>query len=190
MFYVKKDKDATLDEIKSSFKSLSNALFFCFQKNVVILLDEYDKPFNNMLKSNLFSETDFEKTLTLVRDLMRITFQENKYLYKGLLNGLFTISKDEIFSDFNNLAVFSFSDKQFAPYFCFNEHEIDYLFQAYNIEKCIGLQAKDWYGGYRVAGSDMQLYHPWSIVVFLSQKKLSNYWTRSIQFFDNILKKQ
>ena len=179
MFYEQIGNYATTEDIQSSFVYLTKALFFFFKKKVIILMDEYDAPINSLLESNSFTEEDFEKTVSLLRGLMSETFKSNKLLFKGLINGILTMAKNSLLSDFNNTATFTFADNEFAGYYSFNENDINNLFKAYNINDILGLEAKQWYGGYRIVGSEMTFYNPWSIIMFLSKKRISDYMENS-----------
>lgn len=96
-------------------------------------------------------------------------------MQRALITGITRVSKESIFSDFNNPEVITTTSDKYASYFGFTEQEV---FQA--LEE-MGLEqekegVKRWYDGFTF-GSVTGMYNPWSVVSFIaSGKKYKTYW--------------
>ena len=84
----------------NALKMLSLYLSRYYQKNVIILLDEYDTPLQEAYISGYWQEA-----VEFIRSLFNSTFKTNPYLERALMTGITRISKESIFSDLNNLTV-------------------------------------------------------------------------------------
>lgn len=91
----------------------------------------------------------------------------------GGLTGIIRVIKAGIFSDLNNLKVYSILNKEYSEFFGFTENEVIEALKYFNIEYEFP-EVKSWYDGYRFGNSE--LYNPWSILNFLQSKELEPYW--------------
>jgi hypothetical protein len=175
--YHKLGQDASEVHIISSLFFLSEMLHNHYKTEVYIMLDEYDAPTNSFLL-NLMPEKDEVQAMTLMRSLMGITFKGNTHLKKTLITGVSRIAKSSFLSGVNNLAEYSFLDGYFAQYYGFTEEEVQNLFNKSNISNEMQLEAKEWYNGYQTK-SNLLLFNPWSIILFLNNGIIQNYWLES-----------
>ena len=102
------DVDATL-----AINQLSEYLSRYYDKKVIILLDEYDTPFQEAYVHGYWRElVDF------TRSLFNATFKTNPYLARALMTGITRVSiasceaLESIFSDLNNLDCFGFTEEE------------------------------------------------------------------------------
>jgi hypothetical protein len=184
-------QEATEIDSINSFKFLSELLYIHFNKRVFILMDEYDTPINSILQNEQFPKEDIDKTLMLFRSIMGRTFKGNEYLEKGLITGVFRIAKASFFSDLNNIHEYNCWNNEFAAYYGFTEDDVKYLFEEHKIDPVDQEKAFKWYDGYRASiDPDLKIFNPWSIVTFLKNKKIGNYWeeTGNIDFIKNLFK--
>ena len=105
----------------------------------------------------------------------------NPYLKMGIMTGIIRVIKTGIFSDLNNLRVYSILNRQYSDFFGFTQSEVENALKYFSIENEIP-EVKSWYDGYKFGDSDV--YNPWSILNFLTDKKLIPYW---IDTSDNFL---
>ena len=93
------------------------------------------------------------------------------------MTGITRVSKESIFSDLNHLVVVSTTSNRYASSFGFTEDEV---FAA--LDECgLGTEkakVKEWYDGFTF-GTYTDIYNPWSVLNFLSQKQYSPYWVNS-----------
>lgn len=141
-----------------------------YQKEVIVLLDEYDTP---MQESWLAGS--WEEAVGFFRSFFNATFKTNPHLYRGMITGITRISRESIFSDLNNLEVVTTTSDKYAQYFGFTEKEV---FGALD-EMGLGTEkqgVKQWYDGFTF-GSVSDIYNPWSIMLFISKKgQYDTYW--------------
>ena len=97
------------------------------------------------------------------------------------MTGIIRVIKAGIFSDLNNLRVYSILNRQYSDFFGFTQSKVKNALKYFSIENEIP-EVKSWYDGYKFGDSDV--YNPWSILNFLTDKKLIPYW---IDTSDNFL---
>lgn len=88
-------------------------------KEVIIILDEYDTPMQESWISGYW-----DKAAIFFSSFFNSTFKTNPYLYKGLITGITRISKESVFSGLNNLDVITTTSDEYATSFGFTEEEV------------------------------------------------------------------
>ncbi len=98
------------------------------------------------------------------------------------------IAKESIFSEMNNVGVFTILDPFFADKFGFTQTEVQDLLQYFNLEQQ-SENIKDWYDGYQF-GNTTQIYNPWSIMNYVSRNSegFKTYWVNTGT--DSLIKKE
>jgi hypothetical protein len=148
-----------------------------YDKDVIIILDEYDTPMQEAWLSGYWDEA-----VTFFKGFFNSTFKTNPYLCRGLITGITRISNvslrepsESIFSDLNNLKVITTTSGQYATAFGFTEKEV---FQALD-DMGLGKEkqgVKAWYDGFTF-GSYSDIYNPWSIASFIDNGgEYDTYW--------------
>ena len=98
---------------------------------------------------------------------------------KGIINGIFRVAKESIFSDMNNLKVCTMLSDDYREYFGFTEPEVAALLHDAGMEDMQDEVAR-WYNGYRYGENQaVVIYNPWSIVRFMDSKSLEPYWVNT-----------
>ncbi len=157
------NKSANNSDYKSSIETLSEYLYRLHNKRVVILMDEYDAPIQSAYK------TYYNEAISFMRSIMGGAFKDNINLHKGVITGILRVSRESIFSDVNNIGVFSITRNKFAKNFGFNETEVKAFFEYFGMNVPFG-DVADWYDGYKF-GDISGIYNPWSIIRFVSNCK-------------------
>ncbi|MEM7290907.1 MAG: AAA family ATPase, partial [Pseudomonadota bacterium] len=141
--------------------------------NVVILVDEYDKPLIDNL-ANL-------EEAVLIRDLLKrfygIMKGADEHIRFVFLTGISRFSRVGVFSDLNNLFDISLDDK-FATLTGITQEELetnfaDHLTQ-YATEQSIFRvsileKIRHWYNGFCFSANGAAVYNPFSLLVFFSR---------------------
>ncbi|MBQ7618459.1 MAG: AAA family ATPase, partial [Desulfovibrio sp.] len=157
--------------LKRSLRNLSECLTYHYHKKPIILLDEYDTPLHEAWEDKYWS-----KLVKFMRSFFNSTFKTNAYLDRGLITGITRVSKESIFSDFNNLEVVTVTSRLYADSFGFTEKEV---LTALNLYRCDTIkEVKFWYDGF-VFGSHKGIYNPWSIICYLKNKEFAPYWANT-----------
>lgn len=154
---------------------------------VVVLIDEYDKPILDALVDN-------EKELARQnKGVLKRLFDPLKGLDAiGLLRAIFItgvtkFSKTSLFSGLNNLNditmkpiaadLLGYTKDEIKRYF--GPHIQDFALQSGQSEEEIMKDLEKWYNGYRFSTKDVKVYNPFSLLYCLQEKKIENYWYES-----------
>lgn len=149
-------------------------------KQVVILVDEYDKP----LVGNLHNSENFEHYRRGLASIYSNFKSSAEHIRLVFLTGVSRFSKLSVFSDLNNINDITF-DKEYADICGITETEllnyfpqgIKRLAENRNVdyERAVGLLKKN-YDGYRFNPDGSDIYNPWSALNALSKSRIGNYW--------------
>ncbi len=142
-------------------------------KEVIIILDEYDTPMQESWLSGYW-----DKAAIFFSSFFNSTFKTNPYLYKGLITGITRISKESVFSGLNNLDVITTTSDEYATSFGFTEEEVFVALDAtgYGDEK---QEVRRWYDGFTF-GRHTDIYNPWSIASFIKKNGVYDaYWVNT-----------
>lgn len=155
-----------------SLNMLSDYLMRYYGKKVIILLDEYDTPMQEAYVGGYW-----EETVAFIRNLFHATFKTNPYLERAVMTGITRVSKESVFSDLNNLEVVTTTSVKYADCFGFTEDEVFRSLDEYGLsaEK---EEVKNWYDGFWF-GDKRDIYNPWSILNYLSKKRVGLYWANT-----------
>ena len=163
----KRETDMTM-----AIHQLSKYLYNYYGKKAIIILDEYDTPMQEAYVNGYWDEL-----VTFTRSLFNSTFKTNPYMERALMTGITRVSKESIFSDFNNPEVVTVTSDKYATCFGFTEKEVFDALDEYGLsdEK---EQVKVWYDGFTF-GKHSDIYNPWSVLNFIDKKEYATYWANT-----------
>ena len=162
-------------EYANSLKNLTSFLYKYYKKEVILLIDEYDIPLITAHKYGYYDEI-----INFYKIFLGEALKTNQYLKMGVLTGIIRVIRTGIFSDLNNLKVYSILEKKYSEFFGFTEEEVKEALQSFDIEEEL-VNVRYWYDGYKFGISE--LYNPWSIINFLDGRELKNYWVGTSENF-------
>lgn len=130
------------DSDNSNIRDIDNAVSFLmkkleeyYHKKVIILIDEYDTPFIEAHVHGFYH--DIRAGLS---SLLHNALKDNDSLQYAMLTGIQRVAKENapqagrsLFSDLNNLKVFTVQDKEYAQWFGFTETEVRELLKYYDL---------------------------------------------------------
>ena len=162
------------DEItlKNCVKELSKYLYRVYEKPVMLFLDEYDVPLQSA-----YVEGYYDQAIKFFKTFYGTTFKDNQYLEKTVITGVSRVAKESIFSGANNFKVYTVLDNEFATDFGITEQEMNKIIKDFEVEDDRE-EIKKWYDGYKI-GDQEGIYNPWSIINYLTDKKLKPYWVNT-----------
>ena len=162
------------DEIvlRNSIKTLSKYLNRYYDKPVMLFLDEYDVPLQNA-----YIEGYYQEAIKFFKTFYGTTFKDNPYLEKTVLTGVSRVAKESIFSGANNFKVYTILDDEFSDDFGITEKEMDKVIEDFEVQD-EKEEIKKWYDGYTI-GNTEGIYNPWSILNYLTDRKLMPYWVNT-----------
>ncbi|MDR2437102.1 MAG: ATP-binding protein [Endomicrobium sp.] len=148
-------------------------------QQVVILVDEYDKPLiDNLSKEEIYSEV--KRTL---HDFYQVIKASDEHLRFVFLTGVSQFSGLSIFSGLNNLNNITM-DYKYTSICGYTQEELENSFDEYieSTTKYMGISKEEllsnikyWYNGYSWDGKTF-VYNPFSTLSFFDKKRFENYW--------------
>ena len=177
------------------FTALIQAAYQKTGKQVVILVDEYDKP---LLQTMGVNEELNEQYRNMLKAFYSVIKTCDEYIRFAFLTGVTKFSKISIFSDLNNLRDISM-EKQYAGLCGITQTELETNFQpgiqVLADEQDLTYQEalaalKQWYDGYLFHPAGEGMYNPFSLLSALVKKEIKSYWfsTGTPTFLVNYLK--
>jgi len=165
-------KTSNIDELSFALFNLSYYIHKTLGQKVYILLDEYDTP---ILSS--YINGYYEQFIAFIRGLLGSALKGNDNLRQAILTGILRVSKESLFSDLNNVEIYSVLNKKYSNHFGFTENEVNNLLNKAKLPTKTK-QTKEWYNGYNFAGTI--IYNPLSIVKFIKEEgRLKAYWVNT-----------
>jgi GNAT superfamily N-acetyltransferase len=166
--------------LKSKFKELLTTLSAQYGQ-VVLLIDEYDKPIIDYLE---LSEIEIaKKNRITLREFYSVLKNADTLLEMVFITGISKFSKVSLFSHLNNLTDITLS-KRYAALTGYTQEELEFYFDEY-LQACVASleisreellkQMKIWYDGYTWDGKT-EVYNPFGTLSFLSDQEFRNYW--------------
>ncbi len=188
--------------LKDAFAELIEKLYRKYGREVVLLIDEYDKAIVDhvgrgeeelqVAKANRDLLRSFYGTLKAADVVMRTKFV--------LLTGITKFSKVSLFSELNNLLDITMNS-EFNSLLGITEQEVEaYLMphiKAFSQEKGMSYEAlrealRDYYNGYRFSQRQERVYNPFSLFSALRNRSITNYWfeTGTPSYLVNLIKER
>ena len=155
----------------NSLRLLSEYLYNYYQKEVILLIDEYDNPLIVANQNGYYKEA-----INFYRNLYSSALKTNSNLKMGVLTGIVQVAKEGIFSGLNNVITYNILGNDFETFFGLSEEEVENSLKYFELEYEIE-EVKKWYDGYKFGNSEV--YNPWSIINYLRTKELQAYWVNT-----------
>lgn len=141
---------------------LSLLLHKHYDKECVIIIDEYDTPIQQGHLCDFYNEiVDF------MRNFFSGGLKDNPHLAFGFLTGILRVTKESVFSGMNNLKTNSILDNNYSSYFGFTNEEVRDMLAYYDYEDKYQ-EICEWYDGYRFGNSE--IFNPWSVINYISDQ--------------------
>ena len=149
-------------------------------QQVVVLIDEYDKPMLQAI-GNEPLQTEYRNTLKAFYGVLKSC---DKYLRFAMLTGVTKFSKVSVFSDLNNLMDISLqtdynnicgiTEKELQEIFPEGIQELADRNKISYADAC--KQLKEWYDGYHFSHHGEDVYNPFSVLNTLKSREFGSYW--------------
>ncbi len=164
-------------------------------EQVVILVDEYDKPLLQTINKPELQEA-YRNALKAFYGVLK---SQDRYIHFGLLTGVTKFSHVSVFSDLNNLKDISMDDrfvdlcgiseKELHEYFDPSIRELAAANKMTFDEACDKLREQ--YDGYHFCENSIGIYNPFSLLNTFDSEKFRDYWfeTGTPTFLVSLLQK-
>lgn len=136
----------------------------------LLLIDEYDQP---VMSSYEYGYHD--SVGNFFSNLFGSAMKGNPDLGQALLTGVQRVAKESIFSQFNNVRVYTVLHRQYASYFGFTSSETEKLLKDFSLS--LNQKVKSKYDGYLFGG--IEIYNPWSLLNYADSGELHGYWVNT-----------
>jgi hypothetical protein len=157
--------------INRNLRLLIDGIYEESKKQVVILIDEYDKP----ILDNIDRKEEVERIRETLKGFYTTLKGLDKYIKFVLVTGVSKFAKVSLFSGLNQLKDISL-DVRYGNICGYTQEELEKNFKEYlegvNLE-----EVKEWYNGYNFLGE--KLYNPFDILLYLDSKRFDNYWYKT-----------
>jgi len=170
--FNQKQLDIECDANMSSsgcFENLIQKAYEKYNKQVVVLVDEYDKP--------ILDNIENKEIATLMREELKNFYSvikgSDEYIKFVFITGVSKFSKVSLFSGLNNIQDITLH-KNYSTICGYTQNDIETTFKEHlkgqDFEKI-----KRWYNGYKFLGKGV--YNPFDILLFISNGfEYRNYW--------------
>jgi len=154
--------------LSGQFAELIEKLHKHYNKQVVVLIDEYDKPIlDNITKTDLATEIRDE-----LKNYYSVIKDSDRYIKLSFITGVSKFSKVNLFSGLNNITDITIW-KEYGDICGYTENELNLVF-ADRIIDFDKEKVKEWYNGYSFTGEPV--YNPFDILLLLEKKEFRNFW--------------
>ena len=169
-------------KLPGGFGELIEKLHITTGKQVVVLIDEYDKP----IIDNVSFPEIMEENKRILHGFYQVFKAVDQHLRLVFLTGVSKFSGISVFSGFNHLNDITF-DEQYSSICGYTQEELENNFSEYlvNTAQDVGNSTTElldtirhWYNGYSWDGTTT-VYNPFSTLLFFAKRQLGNYWFRS-----------
>lgn len=180
MYEAKYSCPKTVDGYSTRFENLIREVCQKTGRQVVILIDEYDKPIVDNLDNTELMET-FRR---IMQGFYSVIKASDQYISFGFLAGVTKLGKLSVFSGLNNLQDISMNaryvdicgitEKELKSYF---SESIKELAEANNLhlDECYKKLAKR-YDGYHFIEHSEGIYNPFSLINVFNTCRFQDYW--------------
>ena len=167
---------ASIEDLSTSLRIISQAMFAHYHEKVIILIDEYDVPMKAAYQNDYY-----DKMVDFLRSVFSSSLKTNDALEKGIMTGCLRISKESIFTGLNNFSSYSILDNIANEYFGFTTKEDEQLLSDYQLSQSMN-EVREWYDGYRFG--DLEIYNPWSTLSYVKYR-IRDVSFRPVSFWAN-----
>ena len=150
-------RSATDAELADALALLSGILHDATNRNVIILIDEYDVPLQSA-----FLHGYYDEMLTFLRTMMSSALKTNPYLERGVITGCLRVSKESSLSGLNNVESHTIMSEGNREFFGFEPAEVQELLHYFDLDNAYP-QFEYNYDGYNFCGR--HAHNPWSVIM-------------------------
>ncbi len=169
---------------RKCFSRLIREIYKKYNKKVVILIDEYDKPILDNIEDTEVAKLIREE----LKNFYSVIKGADEFIKFVFITGVSKFSKVSLFSGLNNINDITLT-KRYATICGYTQNDIESTFSKH-LEGQDFDKIRKWYNGYKWLGEGV--YNPFDILLFISNEfEYRNYWfsTATPTFLLKILEK-
>ncbi len=157
-----------MKETHLAFSELIRELHHKTGRQVVVLVDEYDKP----ILDNITDPNTAQELRDGLLNFYSVLKAQGAHLRFVMLAGVSKFSKVSLFSDLNNLKDITL-DKRYGAICGYTQQELETVFHEYLDDIDLG-QVQKWYNGYNFLAEPV--YNPFDVLLYLDTRQFKPYW--------------
>ncbi|MDY5995039.1 MAG: AAA family ATPase [Succinivibrio sp.] len=178
--------------ITKAIASLSLMLYKHFNRQVYVLIDEYDVPLAKAHAKGFHEKMVnlMSSFLGFLKDPQKDPLKKTSIISKVVLTGCLKVAKNSIFTGVNNLYVNTVADQEteYTGIIVFTKDETQKILKDYELDD-FSQTVKNYYDGYKFF--DKEMFCPWDVISFIRKNfnfkqtgnldniKPGNYWDKS-----------
>ena len=178
--------------ITKAIASLSLMLYKHFNRQVYVLIDEYDVPLAKAHAKGFHEKMVnlMSSFLGFLKDPQKDPLKKTSIISKVVLTGCLKVAKNSIFTGVNNLYVNTVADQEteYTGIIGFTKDETQKILKDYELDD-FSQTVKNYYDGYKFF--DKEMFCPWDVISFIRKNfnfkqtgnldniKPGNYWDKS-----------
>ena len=190
--YLKRADDEAQSYATSAMASLASMLYKHFNKQVYILIDEYDVPLAKAHAKGFHEKMVnlMSSFLGFLKDPQKDPLKKTSIISKVVLTGCLKVAKNSIFTGVNNLYINTVADQEteYTGIIGFTKDETQKILKDYELDD-FSQAVKNYYDGYKFY--DKEMFCPWDVISFIRKNfnfkqtgntddiKPGNYWDKS-----------
>ena len=157
------------ESASACFRELIIKAYKKYNKKVVILVDEYDKPILDNIENTEIARLMREE----LKNFYSVIKGADEYLKFVFITGVSKFSKVSLFSGLNNIEDITLNPR-YATICGYTQNDVETVF-AEHLKGQDFAKIQKWYNGYKFLGEGV--YNPFDILLFISnQFAYRNYW--------------
>jgi hypothetical protein len=160
-------READINFLEMSITLLMRVLYNFYKIKPILLIDEYDTPIISGLEYGYH-----DRAKPFFSAFFGSALKDFDLLHQAMLTGIQRVIKESIFSQLNNVRVYTVVDERYCGYFGLNESETGELLAHYGLE--LNEPVKQKYNGYIFCKTE--IYNPWSVLNYADTGNLESYW--------------
>jgi len=157
--------------INRNFELLIERIYEGSKKQVVILIDEYDKA----ILDNIEKKDEVERIREVLKGFYTTLKGLDRYIRFVIVTGVSKFAKVSLFSGLNQLEDISLS-KEYGNICGYTQEELEIYFKEY-LEGVDLEEVREWYNGYNFLGE--KVYNPFDILLYLRNREFDSYWYKT-----------
>ena len=173
--YLRKFNDDAISDATSAIASLASMLYKHFNKQVYVLIDEYDVPLAKAQENNYHKDmiTLMSSFLDFLKDPQKDPEKNTSVINKVVIIGCLKVAKNSIFTGVNNLTVNTVisTDMDLTGIIGFTKDETYKFLEDYEMDD-YAADVKNNYDGYKFC--DKEMFCPWDVVNFIKENYKNN----------------
>lgn len=162
--------NGSLEGIGDAISFLMEKLQSYYNEEVMVFVDEYDTPF---IESHV--NCFYDEVRGGLSSLLHNSLKTSNSLKYAMLTGIQRVAKENIFSDLNNLDVYTVLDNGYNNFFGFDNEETQQILEYYHLK--LDDKVREMYDGYKMG--NIEIYNPWSILNYAKRQELIPYWVNT-----------